>query len=1839
MGGLFWIHAALFLHSGDTMKRLYQSIACLAATCLIVAGMSQRIWAAPPNVVVILADDMGFSDLGCYGSEIETPNFNRLAYGGLRFTQGYNTARCWPTRGALLTGYYAQSIRRDKMPGVPGGNRGGRPDWARLLPERLEAAGYRSYHSGKWHVDGEPLEQGFAHSLRIEGGQNDFFDPAGITVDGKPVEETDQFYVTTAVGEHAAACLREHAEQHGDKPFFSYVAFTSPHFPLHAPQDIIEKYKARYQAGWNIVQQDRYWRLVQSGIINAPLAAMEEDLGPPYDFPDALEKLGPGEINRPHPWQSLTPEQQEFQATKMAIHAAMIDAMDQAVGKVIEQLEAMDALDNTLIFCLSDNGGSAEIMVRGKGHDRQLPAGSAGTYLCLGPGWSSCANTPFRRHKTWVHEGGISTSWIVHWPDGIPSKSALREQPVHVIDIAPTVLELAGVEQPKEHSGVTEPPLQGRSFVKCLTDPTASPPHETLWWCHDGHRAVRQNNWKLVAARDEPWELYDLSSDRTEQNNIASAHPEQVKQLENDWNEIATQNQRLADLDGKNKPQGKPKKKKPVVKKPAAKKPAPKKQAVSQTGKTKNAQTGTPHSSPPNVVIIFTDDMGYADPACFGGTYAPTPNIDRLAREGIKLTDFHVAQPVCSASRAALLTGCYPNRIGIHGALSPKVTHGLSTEETTLAELLRSRGYRTGMVGKWHLGHHRQFLPTRHGFDEYFGLPYSNDMWPYHPSAKPGTYPPLPLFENEKVIDKEVSPEDQTTLTKRYAQRAVDFLKRAGSQKDGRPFFLYLAHSMPHVPLFASKSFQGKAAGGLYGDVVAEIDASVGSVLTALEETGHLDDTLVLFTSDNGPWLSYGNHAGSAGSFREGKGTTFEGGVRVPCVARLPGVIPAGTVSDESLMTIDLLPSIAHLTGQPLKTDAEGHCILRGKKIDGHDHLDLFCGGTRAADAPDTYHFYYKKNELQAVRKGDWKLFFPHSYRTMQGQELGQDGKPGRYAQHKIGEELFDLSTDPNETKDVAKQHPKVVKQLQAIAEKAREELGDSLNKRTGKEARPAGQLSKENDSKANPSKAARKQKTIPVRLVSHAPTLSGRRPNIIYVMTDDQGYGDIASHGNPVLKTPFLDRMRKQSVCLTEYHVSPTCAPTRASLMTGQHEFRSGVTHTIHERERMALSQTTLPELLKTAGYTTGIFGKWHLGDEDPYQPGSRGFDRVFIHGGGGIGQSFPGSCGDAPGNKYFNPMIRSDGRFVQTRGYCTDIFFREAETWITKCKEKDTPFFCYLSTNAPHGPLIPPASGDDHYRKALQEAGLKNAKQIDRVAPFYAMVENIDTNMGRLLRTIDSLGLADNTLIVFSTDNGSAAGSSFYNAEMHGSKNSPYRGGTRVPAFWKWKGVLPEGVNVPQVTAHIDVLPTLCELAGVKVPEAVDTKIEGRSLVPLLMNQNAEWPDRPLVTHQGRWKRGEAAQNAYKNCRIREGRWSLVNTKNKPDAWELYDIDSDPSEEHDIAAEHQDVVHRLATTYEKWWESVQPDLVNEDVDGPPENPFKTAYWKQFGPRPTQEDVSYGKHQKQKLHFWKTPSATAENPAPLLFFIHGGGWSAGNRLSGLSQNLQPALEAGISVASIEYRFVDEAEGIEPPVKAPLTDAARALQFVRSKASAWHLDPNRIVAAGGSAGACTSLWLAFHDEMADPTSDDPVARESTRLTAVAVSGAQTTLDPKQMKEWTPNSHYGAHAFGIPILASESDRRTGRFTRFLKSRESLLPWIQEYSPYALVTADDPPVYMTYNNKPALGHDAKDPTHSANFGVKLKEQLDSVKVPCELVYPDAPNVKHPNLSDAVIDFLIP
>jgi len=450
-------------------------------------------------------------------------------------------------------------------------------------------------------------------------------------------------------------------------------------------------------------------------------------------------------------------------------------------------------------------------------------------------------------------------------------------------------------------------------------------------------------------------------------------------------------------------------------------------------------------AAPPNVVMIYADDLGYGDLGCYGATGWATPHLDRLAKEGVRFTDFHTAQPVCSASRAALLTGCYPNRVGIHGALGPMARHGIADGEVTLAELCKQKGYATGMVGKWHLGHHPRFLPTRHGFDSYLGLPYSNDMWPHHPE-RPKGYPNLPLIDGGAVLDPDVTAEDQATLTRRYTERAVKFI----GENKAKPFFLYFAHSFPHVPLFAGEKFQGSSKQGLYGDVIQEIDWSVGEVLAALKQHGLERDTLVMFSSDNGPWLSYGNHGGSAGPLREGKGTVWEGGVREPFVARWPGVIPAGSVQNEPAMTIDVLPTVAKLIGAELPNHT----------IDGKDISALLRCEPGAKCPHEAYRHYYAQNELQAIRSGQWKLILPHTYRSMKGQPPGKDGVPGKYRPVKIETpELYDLTADVGESKDVAAENPDVVKRLLGYAEAARADLGDALTKRTGVGVREPGQL------------------------------------------------------------------------------------------------------------------------------------------------------------------------------------------------------------------------------------------------------------------------------------------------------------------------------------------------------------------------------------------------------------------------------------------------------------------------------------------------------------------------------------------------------------------------------------------------------------------------------------------------------------------------------------------------------------------------------------------------------------------------------------------------------------
>jgi arylsulfatase len=503
---------------------------------MVLFAQALSAQAAPPNVVIILADDLGYSDLGCYGGEIETPQLDALAAGGVRFTQFYNTARCWPTRSALMSGYYAQQIHRDALPNGDGGGQGVRQDWARLLPDFLKPAGYRSYHSGKWHIDGKVLDGGFDRSLDMKN-QGNFFTAAGNSIDDVPVKppaDGKGYYATIATADHAIECLKDHAAHHSGKPFLHYIPFIAPHFPLHALPEDIAKYRDKYLAGWEAMRAARFARQKEMKLTETTLSALEQDRGPPYDFPDDIEKLGPGEINKPFPWGNLTEEQRRFQATKMAIHAAMVDRMDREIGRILAQLKAMGAYENTLILFASDNGASAEIMVRNGGHDPAAAPGSAASYLCLGPGFSSACNTPHRRHKTWVHEGGISTPLIAHWPAGIKAKNELRHTPAHVIDIVPTILELANVQKPKDWNGQPIPPAPGKSLVPVLTA-DAEIRRESLWWMHDGHRAVRVGNWKLVANKAESWELYDLSTDRAEQQNLAAKMPDKVKQLEAQW--------------------------------------------------------------------------------------------------------------------------------------------------------------------------------------------------------------------------------------------------------------------------------------------------------------------------------------------------------------------------------------------------------------------------------------------------------------------------------------------------------------------------------------------------------------------------------------------------------------------------------------------------------------------------------------------------------------------------------------------------------------------------------------------------------------------------------------------------------------------------------------------------------------------------------------------------------------------------------------------------------------------------------------------------------------------------------------------------------------------------------------------------------------------------------------------------------------------------------------------------------------------------------------------------------------------------------------------------------
>ncbi|WP_222428245.1 sulfatase family protein [Seonamhaeicola sediminis] len=445
-------------------------------------------------------------------------------------------------------------------------------------------------------------------------------------------------------------------------------------------------------------------------------------------------------------------------------------------------------------------------------------------------------------------------------------------------------------------------------------------------------------------------------------------------------------------------------------------------------------------------MLVFIDDMGFGDIGCYGATGFETPNLDAMANKGMRFTNFYAAQPVCSASRAGLLTGCYPNRIGFSGALFPHHEIGLNPEEFTMAEMFKEQGYATACFGKWHLGWQKEFLPLQHGFDEYFGLPYSNDMWPHsnvtgHELPKDqgrGNMPSLPLIDGNEVIDTISSLKDQDKLTTHYTEKAVNFINRNAN----KPFFLYVPHTMGHIPLGVSHKFRGKSEQGLYGDVMMEIDWSVGEINKALEKNDIADNTIVIFTSDNGPWLNFGNHAGSSGGLREGKTTSWEGGQRVPFIINWPNNIPEGTVCSKLASTIDLLPAFVSITDGKLSNN----------KIDGIDISSLFKGDF-GSNPRETMLYYFGKNHLNGVRKGNWKLVLPHTWASYDTKP-GNDGHGGKRVKTTIEEpELYNMMRDPGEQYNVYEYYPEKVHELMEVVEQARKELGDlnvGIKKGTG---------------------------------------------------------------------------------------------------------------------------------------------------------------------------------------------------------------------------------------------------------------------------------------------------------------------------------------------------------------------------------------------------------------------------------------------------------------------------------------------------------------------------------------------------------------------------------------------------------------------------------------------------------------------------------------------------------------------------------------------------------------------------------------------------------------------
>jgi arylsulfatase A len=952
-------------------------------------------------------------------------------------------------------------------------------------------------------------------------------------------------------------------------------------------------------------------------------------------------------------------------------------------------------------------------------------------------------------------------------------------------------------------------------------------------------------------------------------------------------------------------------------------------------------------SSKPNFVVIFTDDQGYADLSCFGGTHVHTPRIDQMATEGARLTSFYVAAPLCTPSRAALLTGCYPKRVGMatgsnFGVLLAGDTKGLNPKETTIAEMLKTAGYKTGMFGKWHLGDQPEFLPTRQGFDEYFGIPYSHDIHSFHPSQEKFNFPLLPLLDGETVIEMEP---DADYLTKRITERAISFIEA----NKGGPFFLYVPHPIPHRPLHASPPFMKDVAEPLkaklaaesqnhnidydardkiFAQAISEIDWSVGQILDALKKQGLDDNTLVIFTSDNGPAV------GLATPLRGKKGSTFEGGMREPTVIRWPGKIPAGTVNDELMTTMDLLPTFAKLAGAEMPSD---------RVIDGKDIWPVLTGNGKS---PHEAFFYHSGNTLEAVRSGQWKLHL-----AAQGKTKGKDKKKGKGAASPM---LYNLEQDIGETTDVSKDNPKVVARLCEYIAAFEKDLAEN--------SRPAAFVD-------NPKPLS----TATGLAATPPPVVSSSKPNVVFFFADDLGYGDLGCYGATKVQTPNIDKLAAEGRKFSDAHsASAVCTPSRYALITGEYPLRAdggkGVWGPLGSSKGLIIDTNTLTiaKAFKNKGYATAALGKWHLGFGEgkndwsvPLRPGPQdiGFDYYFGVPLVNSGSPFVYVENDTivgydpadpliPGGKPPSPTPtfpeeaskKSDNKFggaLKAHQIYDDektgtLLTEKAVKWITE--NKDKPFFLYFPTTNIHHPFTPAPRF-----KGTSQCGL-----------YGDFIHELDWMVGEVLKCLEENNLRDNTLVIFTSDNGGMLNLAARNAwgdghrqngDLLGFKFGAWEGGHRVPFIARWPGKIAAGTESKQLICNVDMLATFMALTG-QDPNSLKNK-DSINVLPALLGD----PTGPLRTElilapfkspnlsirKGKWMHiGAQGSGGFTGSKPSDHAWGgapaaafagsknsdIENGKIKPGAppAQLYDLDADLFQTKNLYREYPEVVKELS-------------------------------------------------------------------------------------------------------------------------------------------------------------------------------------------------------------------------------------------------------------------------------------------------------------------------------------